>query len=227
VFSHCVLAKPLTPLTPSAEKSNCAYPGSHATCWRCCGSPSRRRHRLSHPLQCLSTSRAFRLTPGRAWSIDTPSHMHTSTARAEVPARALLEGGGVRMCCPHCQHDNREGTCFCAASGKSCASKCPACDKPPRPGAAFGNHRGPPSRNDDCCHTPPAGPLTVDTPDIHPSASHREDPGLLRRPGREDTQGAVVANLATIPLEEQAGVIAHTRAEPDAVAVGLEGRCEW
>jgi len=89
VFWRCRLVKLLTPLTPSVEKSNCAYPGSHATRWRCRGSPSRRRHRLSHPLQCLSTSRAFRLTPGRAWSIDTPSHMHTSMARAEVPARAL------------------------------------------------------------------------------------------------------------------------------------------
>jgi hypothetical protein len=49
----------------------------------------RRHHRLPRPLQCLSTSHAFRLTPGRAWSIDTPSHMHTSMTCAEVPARTL------------------------------------------------------------------------------------------------------------------------------------------
>jgi hypothetical protein len=45
--------------------------------------------RLPRPLQCLSRSRAFRLTSGRPWSIDTPSRMHTSMARAEVPARTL------------------------------------------------------------------------------------------------------------------------------------------
>jgi hypothetical protein len=183
VFWRCTLVKLLTPLTPSVEKSNCAYPGSHATRWRCRGSPSRRRHRLSHPLQCLSTSRAFRLTPGRAWSIDTPSHMHTSMARAEAPARALAEDGGARMRCPHCQHEHREGVCFCAASGKSFASKCPACGKHPLPGAAFDDHRGPPSRNDDRCRPPPAGPSTIDTPDIRSSASHREDPDLPRRHG--------------------------------------------
>jgi hypothetical protein len=37
----------------------------------------------------------------------------------------------------------------------------------------------------------------------------------------------VVASLAKIPLEEQVGVIAHTRVDPDAVTVGVEGRCEW
>jgi hypothetical protein len=41
------------------------------------------------PSHCLSTSHAFRLTPGRTWSIDTPSHLHTSMAGAEVPARTL------------------------------------------------------------------------------------------------------------------------------------------
>jgi hypothetical protein len=45
--------------------------------------------RLPRPLQCLSRSHAFRLTSGRPWSIDTPSRMHTSMARAEVSARTL------------------------------------------------------------------------------------------------------------------------------------------
>jgi hypothetical protein len=183
VFWRCTLVRLLTPLTPSAETSNCAYHGSHATCRRCYGSPSRQRHHLLHPLQCLSTSRAFRLTPGRAWSIDTLSHIHTSMVRAEVAARALAEDKGVRMRCLRRQHEHREGVCFCAASGKSLASKCPACGKHRLPGAAFSNHRGSPSRNDDRCRPPPAGPSTVDIPDIRSSASHREDPGLLRRPG--------------------------------------------
>jgi hypothetical protein len=84
------------------------------------------RHRLPRPLQGLSTSRAFRLTSGRAWSIDRPSRMHTSMARAEVPARTLpgiylvsAERRGARMHCPHCQDENGEGARFRAACGKS------------------------------------------------------------------------------------------------------------
>jgi hypothetical protein len=96
------------------------------------------------------------------------------------------------MCCSHCQHENGESACVRAASGKSLDSKCPACGRHSLPGAALCNHREPPSRNDDCCCTPPAGPLTVDAPSMHSSASHREEPGLLRRPGGERTQGGAV-----------------------------------
>jgi hypothetical protein len=38
---------------------------------------------------------------------------------------------------------------------------------------------------------------------------------------------SVGARLAQIPLEEQVGVIAHTRVDPDAVTVGREGCGEW
>ena len=37
----------------------------------------------------------------------------------------------------------------------------------------------------------------------------------------------VGARLAQIPLEEQVGVIAHTRVNPDAVIVAREGCYEW
>jgi hypothetical protein len=44
--------------------------------------------RFPPSLQRLSMFRAFRLTPGAAWSADTPSHMPLSGARIEVPTRA-------------------------------------------------------------------------------------------------------------------------------------------
>jgi hypothetical protein len=96
------------------------------------------------------------------------------------------------MCCPHYQPENRGGSRFCAACGKSFASKCPACRRQPLPGAAFCNHRGLPNRNDDGCRTSPADTSTIDVPSIHPHASQREDPGLLCHPGGEHKQGAAV-----------------------------------
>jgi Double zinc ribbon len=48
------------------------------------------------------------------------------------------------MCCPHCQHENREGARFGAACGSSLALKCPACGSQPPPGAAFCDHCGTP-----------------------------------------------------------------------------------
>jgi hypothetical protein len=96
------------------------------------------------------------------------------------------------MRCPHCPHEHREGASVRAASGKSLASKYPAYGRQPLPRAAFCHHREPPSRNDDCCRTPPAGPSPVDAPSMHASASHREDPGLLRRPGGGHEQGGAV-----------------------------------
>ena len=47
------------------------------------------------------------------------------------------------MRCPHRQHENREGACIRAASGKCFASKCPACGRHPLPGAALYNRREP------------------------------------------------------------------------------------
>jgi hypothetical protein len=41
------------------------------------------------------------------------------------------------MCCPHCQHEHREGARFCAACGSAIASKCPSCGSQPPPGATF------------------------------------------------------------------------------------------
>jgi class 3 adenylate cyclase/tetratricopeptide (TPR) repeat protein len=48
------------------------------------------------------------------------------------------------MRCPHCQHENREGARFCAACGRSFASKCPACGNEPPLGAGFCDHCGTP-----------------------------------------------------------------------------------
>jgi class 3 adenylate cyclase/tetratricopeptide (TPR) repeat protein len=48
------------------------------------------------------------------------------------------------MRCPHCQHENREGSRFCAACGSSLDSKCPVCGSQPPPGAAFCDHCGAP-----------------------------------------------------------------------------------
>jgi Double zinc ribbon len=48
------------------------------------------------------------------------------------------------MRCSHCQHENREGARFCAACGRSFASKCPACGSQAPRGAAFCDHCGTP-----------------------------------------------------------------------------------
>jgi Double zinc ribbon len=46
------------------------------------------------------------------------------------------------MRCPHCQHENHEGAHFCAACGRSLASRCPNCGHQPPPGATFCDHCG-------------------------------------------------------------------------------------
>jgi class 3 adenylate cyclase/tetratricopeptide (TPR) repeat protein len=48
------------------------------------------------------------------------------------------------MRCPHCQQENRESARFCAACGRSFASKCPACGSEPPLGAVFCDHCGTP-----------------------------------------------------------------------------------
>src|SRR5262245_17123581 len=40
-----------------------------------------------HPLQCLPTPRAFRLTPAQFWSTDTPSKKYLGADRVETPPR--------------------------------------------------------------------------------------------------------------------------------------------
>jgi hypothetical protein len=128
------------------------------------------------PLQCLPTPRAFRLTSGRGWSIDTPSRMHTSMARAEVrlarcPAMypVSAERGGARMHCPLCYHENRGGSCFRPVCRQSVAFMSPACGKPPLPRAVFCNHRGPRNWIDNCYRIPLAGTSTVDASGIPPA----------------------------------------------------------
>jgi hypothetical protein len=59
------------------------------------------------------------------------------------------------MRCPSCQHENREGARFCAACGRSLASKCPACGSEPPPGAAFCDHCGTPLTGTTTAATPP------------------------------------------------------------------------
>jgi class 3 adenylate cyclase/predicted TIM-barrel fold metal-dependent hydrolase len=51
---------------------------------------------------------------------------------------------GLSMCCPRCQHENREGARFCEACGGPLTQTCPACGHHPRPGAAFCDHCGTP-----------------------------------------------------------------------------------
>jgi class 3 adenylate cyclase/tetratricopeptide (TPR) repeat protein len=59
------------------------------------------------------------------------------------------------MRCPHCQHENREGARFCAACGRSVASKCPACGSEPPPGAVFCDHCGTPLTGTTTAAAPP------------------------------------------------------------------------
>jgi hypothetical protein len=59
------------------------------------------------------------------------------------------------MRCPHCQYENREGASFCAACGRSFASKCPACGNQPPPGVAFCDHCGTPLTSTTTAATPP------------------------------------------------------------------------
>jgi hypothetical protein len=125
------------------------------------------------------------------------------------------------MCCPHCQHESREGACVRATSRKSLASKCPACGRHPLPGQPFAITVSPSSRNDDCCRTLPAGTSTVNAPGIHSSASHRGDPGLLRRPGQERTQGAAVFTDVKISMELLADRDLREARHPLALILGV------
>jgi len=124
----------------------------------------RRHHRRPRPLQCPSTSRAFRLTPGRAWSIDTPSlctlgwrvpRLLHRCCSAIYPVSA--KRGGARMRRPHYQPEKRGGSRICAACGKSLTSMRPVCGRQPLPRAAFCNHQGPPNWNGDGCRNSPGG----------------------------------------------------------------------
>jgi len=124
------------------------------------------------------------------------------------------------MRCPHCQPENRGGSRFCAACGKSFASKCPACRRQPLPGAACCNHRGLPNRNDDGCRTSPAGTSTIDVPSIHPHASQREDPGLLCHPGGEHKQGAAVFTGVKTSMELLAARDLRESGHPVAPVLG-------
>jgi hypothetical protein len=105
------------------------------------------------------------------------------------------------MCCPHRQHESREGACVRATSGQSFASKCHACGRHPLLGQSFAIIVSPSSRNDDCCRTPPAGTTIVDAPGIHPHSSQRGDFGPLRRPREERTQGAAGFTGVKISME--------------------------
>jgi hypothetical protein len=151
----------------------------------------RRHHRLARPSQCLSTSQAFRLTPGRTWRLThhlicTLRWRAPRSLRARCPTIYLVSagGGGARMCCPHGQHESREGACVRATFRKSLASKCPACGRHPLPEQPFAITVNPSSRKDDCCRTLPAGTSTVDAPGIPPLHLTEELLASCAAPGR-------------------------------------------
>jgi class 3 adenylate cyclase len=74
------------------------------------------------------------------------------------------------MRCPHCQHENREGARFCAACGRSLASRCPTCGNQPPPGAAFCDHCGTPLTGTTTAATPPSLAPRPQTPQAYTPA---------------------------------------------------------
>jgi hypothetical protein len=103
----------------------------------------------------------FSLDTRHRLGVLTPHLVCVCQESAKAPARAaqpslcsLQSAEGTPMRCPHCQHENREGACYCATCGSSFASKCPACGRQPPPGAAFC----------DQCGTPLTGTITAAIP---------------------------------------------------------------
>src|SRR5262245_26863754 len=128
-----------------------------------------RCHHLAPPLP--KTSRAFRLTRGRAWSTDTTSQnllmpggrlglrpLHPPTAGIAVP-----EGSPMR--CPRCEADNPEGMRFCIECAAPLTRRCPHCGLANPPQAKFCGQ----------CATP----LTEQPPAPQPQAPLRYTPRHL------------------------------------------------
>jgi hypothetical protein len=74
------------------------------------------------------------------------------------------------MRCPHCQHENREGARFCAACGRSFASKCPACGSESPLGAVFCGYCGTALTGTIPAATPPSLAPQPQTPQAYTPA---------------------------------------------------------
>src|SRR5262245_36555175 len=61
---------------------------------------------------------------------------------------------GAPMCCPRCQHTNRDGARFCEVCGSPLAGLCAVCGNQPRPGATFCDRCGAPLRGQRAAASP-------------------------------------------------------------------------
>jgi hypothetical protein len=88
-----------------------------------------RIHRVASPAPAPPSSPPGPSTPASevvsCFSLDTGAQAHHPRVHRTALLTAVLQGAPMR--CPHCQHENREGARFCAACGRSLASRCPAC----------------------------------------------------------------------------------------------------
>jgi class 3 adenylate cyclase len=101
------------------------------------------------------------------------------------------------MRCPHCQHENREGARFCAACGRSFASKCPACGSEPPPGAVFCDHCGTPLTGTTTAAAPPPLVPRPQTPQAY-TPTHLAEKILASRAALEGERKQVTVLFADL-----------------------------
>ena len=106
------------------------------------------------------------------------------------------------MRCPHCQHENREGARFCAACGRSFASKCPACGNQSPPGAAFCDHCGTALTGTTTAATPPPLAPRAQAPQAY-TPTHLAEKILTSRAALEGERKQVTVLFADLkgPME--------------------------
>jgi hypothetical protein len=101
------------------------------------------------------------------------------------------------MRCPHCQHENREGARFCAACGRSFASKCPACGSEPPLGAVFCDHCGTPLTVTTTAAAPPPLAPRPQTPQAY-TPTHLAEKILTSRAALEGERKQVTVLFADL-----------------------------
>jgi class 3 adenylate cyclase len=101
------------------------------------------------------------------------------------------------MRCPHCQHENREGARFCAACGRSFASKCPACGSEPPLGAVFCDHCGTPLTGTTTAAAPPPLAPRPQTPQAY-TPTHLAEKILTSRAALEGERKQVTVLFADL-----------------------------